>query len=148
MKKITALLLSVALIMGAGLTPGGTSNAQGDSLSEFQSRSNGKFKVVQNKEGQGPPAFVSGILSEKHDHSNAKNAIKFLEKHSEYFKMQNPNKSLVEVSTKQDQLGTTHVKLQQIKNGVPVDRNTINVRFDDKHVITAVNGRRNWERKT
>ena len=137
MKKFTAVILS-ALILSTGLVGGGSYFAEGGSMQEFQGK--GNVKVVENKDRQGPPSFVSGVLSEKHDKGNAKNAAKFLDEHKDFFQMKNPGKDLKEVRTNKDKKGMTHVRLQQTKNGIPVDRNELNVHFDEENIITTVNG--------
>ncbi|WP_223702130.1 M4 family metallopeptidase [Sutcliffiella deserti] len=136
MKKIF-ILAAVVFLIFSGLFSGGPSEAA-NSLQEFKSK--GKVRVVDNKGKQGPPSFVAGILSEKHANGNAQSAKKFLGKHKDFFKMNNPEKDLKEVKTTKDALGMTHVRLQQTKNGVPVDRNELNVHFNDENVVTTVNG--------
>lgn len=136
MKRFAAVMLS-AVILGAGFGAGG-SFAEGNSMQEF--KNNGKVKVVENKDRQGPPLFVSGKLSEKQGKGNAQNAKKFLEKHKDVFQIDNPDSDLKEVRTNENDSGSTHVRMRQTKNGVPVDRNEINVHFDEDNVITAVNG--------
>ncbi|MRX73792.1 peptidase M4 family protein [Bacillus lacus] len=142
MKK--GVIISLVLLMVfSGFFFGGSSQAAQNSLADFKKQ--GKVKLVQGKDKKGAPSFVSGILSEKYEKGNAQNAKKFLEKHQEFFHMKNPNVNLKEVKTNKDQLGMTHVRLQQTKNGIPVDRNEINVHFNEENVVTSVNGNYNTE---
>ncbi|MCF6410048.1 M4 family metallopeptidase [Pseudalkalibacillus salsuginis] len=140
MKKFALVLLAVLLMAGSLFIPGGASFAEGDSLQTFKRMNHGQVHVVKDKDQKGQPSFVSGILSEKLTKADAQNAKKFLNKHKQFFKMKDPINNLSEVKTKQDQLGMTHVRLQQMKNGVPVDRNELNIHFNEKNEITAVNG--------
>ncbi|RNA66587.1 M4 family metallopeptidase [Alteribacter keqinensis] len=140
MKKFAALTLS-ALIFGSGfLGAGGSGFAEGDSLKKFESLGKGDVKVVQGKGQKGPPTFVSGILSENFSKGNAKSAKAFLSEHEELFHVKNAEESLTEVRVTEDELGMTHVRLQQTKKGIPVDRNELNVHFNEDNSITAVNG--------
>ncbi|CAG9621248.1 M4 family metallopeptidase [Sutcliffiella rhizosphaerae] len=137
MKKLFILAAIVFLIF-AGLFSGGPSSNAASSLQEF--KKNGKVRIVDNSEQQGPPTFVAGVLSEKQAKADSQNAMKFLGKHKDFFNMNNPENDLKEVRTTKDELGMTHVRLQQTKNGVPVDRNELNVHFDENNVVTTVNG--------
>ncbi len=137
MKKIF-ILAAVVFLIFAGLFSGGPSSNAASSLQEFKSK--GKVRVVDTQGKQGPPSFVAGILSEKQAKADAQNAKKFLGKHKDFFHMNNPEKDLKEVRATTDELGMTHVRLQQTKNGVPVDRNELNVHFNEKNEITTVNG--------
>ncbi|TDL34220.1 peptidase M4 family protein [Jeotgalibacillus sp. S-D1] len=137
MKKIFILAAALLLIF-AGLFAGAPSYEAANSLQEFQSK--GKVRVVDNGNEQGPPSFVAGTLSEKQVKADGQTAKKFLGSHKDFFKMNQPEKNLKEVRTAEDDLGMTHVRLQQTKNGIPVDRNELNVHFNEENVVTTVNG--------
>ena len=131
---ITAVLLLVSLFF-----TGGSSFAEGDSLQQFKQLNKGNVKVV-GKGQQGPPSFVAGILSEKHAKADAAHAKKFLEKHKEFFHLKNPGQSLKEIRSNKDELGMTHIRFQQTKNGVPVETAQLNVHYNAENEIVAVNG--------
>ncbi|WP_096187192.1 M4 family metallopeptidase [Evansella halocellulosilytica] len=134
MKRFAAVFLS-GLILSSGFVGGGASFAEGNSLKD-----NDKVRVLDQKGKQGPPSFVSGKLSERFANADAKNAKSFIDQNHDFFEIENAADNLQEVKTKQDDLGMTHVRLQQTKNGVPVDRHQLTVHFDDENVVTTVNG--------
>jgi bacillolysin len=135
-KKLGGLVLS-SLLLGSSFS--GAAFAEGNSFQEFNSLSNGKVRVIGEAK-QGPPAFVAGKLSEKQNKANSQNAKQFLEKHKSFFNMKYPVKNLKEVKVEKDAEGKTHVRLQQTINGVAVDKNQINVHYNDTNEITSVNG--------
>ncbi|TMW71434.1 M4 family metallopeptidase [Alteribacter natronophilus] len=136
MKKTVSLVLS-GLILGSGFLAGGGSGQADD---QFGALGKDKELKVLNQNGQGPPSFVAGMLSERFEEANGQNAKRFLEKHSDTFEMDAPLQSLEEVRSTTDDLGMTHVRLQQKVNGVPVDRNELNVHFNENNEVTVVNG--------
>lgn len=131
-KKLGAIGLSLFLLV--------PTFASGVTFAEVQPNQTGNVRVIENKDNQGPPLFVTDIKSGKFSKASSENAKKFLAQNKQTFKMNQPEKNLKEVRVKNDQLGMTHIRLQQTKNGVPVDRNQINVHFDSENQITSVNG--------
>ncbi|PYZ94874.1 flagellar biosynthesis protein FlgM [Salipaludibacillus keqinensis] len=138
LKKPVSLMLS-GLILGSGfLAGGGASHA--DENGEFGTLGNDGELRVMNQNNQGPPSFVAGMLSERFEQANGQNAKRFLEQHKDVFEMDAPEQNLKEVRATEDELGMTHVRLQQTKDGVPVDRNELNVHFNENNEVTVVNG--------
>ncbi|MBM7662375.1 Zn-dependent metalloprotease [Bacillus mesophilus] len=135
-KKIVGIALASTLLLGS---PFSTSYAEGNSLQEFKKLNNGKVRVI-GEDRKGPPTFVAGKLSTKRSHASSENAIKFLEQHKSFFNINKPVKSLKEVKVDKDEQGKTHVRLQQMKDGLQVDRNQINVHYNENNEITSVNG--------
>ncbi|HAQ07517.1 MAG TPA: peptidase M4 family protein, partial [Bacillus bacterium] len=48
-------------------------------------------------------------------------AVQFVEENKERLKLNNPGQNLIEKNKESDQFDMTHVKLQQTKNGIPVE---------------------------
>lgn len=139
MRKLIALI-AVFVLLGNLFFSSGSSFAAGDSLSEFKTLNKGDVKVVKVNDQKGPPSFVTGVLSEKHTKADAQNAKKFLNKHKHFFQMNNPTTDLTEIRSNTDELGMTHIRFQQTKNGIPVEHHQLNVHFNEENEIVAVNG--------
>ncbi|WP_280768039.1 M4 family metallopeptidase [Salipaludibacillus daqingensis] len=134
MKRFAAVTLS-SLILSSGFIGGTASFAENNLLKD-----DGKVHVVDLEKKQGPPSFVSGKLSKPFTSANSQSAKNFIEENQDFFQIRNTNKHLAEVRTEQDELGMTHVHMQQLKNGVPVDRHELSVHFDENNVVTTVTG--------
>ncbi|RSD28998.1 M4 family metallopeptidase [Mesobacillus subterraneus] len=137
-KKVGGILLSSFLLSSSF---SGAAFAEGNSLQQFKNLNNGNVKIV-GEDRQGTPAFVAGKLSTKRSEASSDNAKKFLEQHKDFFNMKAPGKNLTEVKVEKEE-GKTHVRLQQTKDGIPVDRNQINVHYNENNEITSVNGNYN-----
>lgn len=59
----------------------------------------------------------------------------------EKFKLQNPDQNFMTMKVKTDELGYTHVKLQQVVNGIPVFGNEYVVHFDTNNNVYTSNGK-------
>lgn len=139
MKKKVVPAVMTALLLGTGVFANmDVMAAKEDSLSRFQAKSNGQLKVVYDKAGA--PQFVAGVLSDKQAAGNAQTALDFLDQHREFFKMKNPKADLSAKKLEKDSLGMTHVRLQQTKNGVPVEGAMVYVHFDRANAVASVNG--------
>ncbi|MFG6119656.1 M4 family metallopeptidase [Thalassobacillus sp. B23F22_16] len=86
------------------------------------------------------PLFVIERQAEKKHASNAAAALDHLEKNTNKYKIKNPKASLLEKKTEKDELGMTHVRMQQSKNGIPVEGSEVIVHFNENNSVTAVNG--------
>ncbi|MFG6113855.1 M4 family metallopeptidase [Halobacillus sp. MO56] len=86
------------------------------------------------------PLFVIEKQAEKHKASNAATALEHLEKNTSKYKIKNPKASLLEKKTEKDDLGMTHVRFQQSKNGIPVEGSEVIVHYNQDNAITSVNG--------
>ncbi|WP_106496338.1 M4 family metallopeptidase [Lentibacillus sp. Marseille-P4043] len=91
------------------------------------------------------PIFVKEKFAEKHSASNASNALNYLGKNEEKIGIKNPKKNLNVKSVQEDDLGMTHVRLKQTKNGVPVEGAEVIVHYNKDNEIVAVNGHHNKE---
>jgi Zn-dependent metalloprotease len=83
---------------------------------------------------------IVGAESEK----DIQEANKYLK---EKFKLVEANKELKVVKVKTDELGFTHVRLQQIVDGIPVFGNEYIVHFDKNKDVYASNGKFNEKAK-
>ncbi|MFD2923977.1 M4 family metallopeptidase [Halobacillus naozhouensis] len=141
MKKRRVLpvaVLSSALVVGAfaptqtfAVQPAGPSQVSVESMAAQFQKSKG------NK-----PIFVVEKQAEKQQVSkvNANAAVQHLAKNKETFKIKNPQASFKPGQVKKDDLGMTHVTLQQTKNGVPVEGSEVTVHYDAEKTVQSVSG--------
>ncbi|UOR13037.1 M4 family metallopeptidase [Halobacillus amylolyticus] len=139
MKKKNVLpvaVLSSALFVGAfapmqahAVQPEGTPQVSTQSMAEKFQKSKG------NK-----PIFVVEKQAEKQNASNAAAAVSHLKKNQEKYKIKNPKSSFKPGQVKKDDLGMTHVNLQQTKNGVPVEGSEVIVHYDEENTVQSVSG--------
>ena len=87
----------------------------------------------------GMQLFISGILSKTVD-SSSSSVIDFLNENIALFDMQNTESNFSLISIEEDDLGFTHVKLQQTFDGKEVYGKTITAHFDQYGVITGLTG--------
>lgn len=114
--------------------PNGAKEKAIERLSEL---SKGKLEFyVDDASGK---LFLSGKLSEKKT-PGAADAIQFLEENKAIFNLKDAVNSFKAAKLEKDDLGFTHVKLNQIINGVPVQGKEVIVHYDKNGVVTAVNG--------
>ncbi|WP_173916232.1 M4 family metallopeptidase [Halobacillus sp. Marseille-Q1614] len=135
MKKkhvLPVAVLSSALLMGS-IAPLPSEAVSPQTQSSVVNTNHGK--ADENK-----PFFVKEKQAEKQSEANAKNAIAFLKKNEQAYKIDVSEKSLKAKETKTDDLGMKHVKLQQTKNGVHVEGHEVSVTYDQENRIQSVNG--------
>lgn len=105
-----------------------------DILANLKQSSGREFKMsVQNKNQKS----LSGKLS-KRETANGAEAVKFLDEVKDVLSLKDISKNFALKSVKKDNLGFTHVTLNQTLNGVPVGKNSITVHFNKNNVITNV----------
>lgn len=83
--------------------------------------------------------FLSGKLSENKV-PGAADAVQFLEDNKALLNLKDAAKSFKDVKVEKDELGFTHVKLNQLINGVPVQGKEVIVHYDKDGAVIAVNG--------
>ncbi|MEJ8553250.1 M4 family metallopeptidase [Tepidibacter sp. Z1-5] len=84
--------------------------------------------------------FLKGKLSmEKSADMNG--VIEFFKENKDLFKLNNPKEELKEITTKKDELGNTHVKVQQMYKNTPLFGKQYIIHFNKDGVIYAVNGK-------
>ncbi|WP_258871157.1 PepSY domain-containing protein, partial [Halobacillus trueperi] len=142
MKKkhvIPMAVLSSALLMGTVAPTQShaiSENASPKAHAQIQQKS-----VHKDKDNR--PFFVQQKQSEKYTKANENSAKAHLKKNKEKFKMADPDHSLGNAEITKDDLGMTHVKLQQEKNGVPVEGHQVVVHYDKENQVQTVNGQFN-----
>lgn len=138
MKKkhvIPMAVLSSALFIGT-IAPTQTSAISPQAQTEVQQ------KKIHNAK-QNKPFFVKERQAEKQAAANEKAAKAYLNKNKTKFKMNRPKESLGSPEVNKDELGMTHVKLQQEKNGVPVEGHEVIVHYNSDNRVQSVNGQFN-----
>lgn len=143
-KRLISILATLALTITFTLNPisvqglEGPNKSKSDILNEFKDLNNGNEKVYMDSE-DGMQLFISGILSETVDPSSS-SVIDFLNENIALFDMQNIESNFSLISIEEDDLGFTHVKLQQNFDGKEVYDKTITAHFDQYGVITGLTG--------
>lgn len=92
------------------------------------------------KAGKAEPMFVTGLKSEKFSKKNKSNALVYLQQNKKKFGMVNPEQNFKQKSVESDELGMTHVRLQQTKNGVSVEGAEVTVHYNKSGNIQSVTG--------
>jgi bacillolysin len=107
-------------------------------------------KVIENvtkewNEKANVPLFVKEKHAEKRTSSNANDALNYLEENKDKLELKNPKANLKTKSTQKDELGMTHIRFNQTKNGVPVEGAEVIVHYNKNNEIIATNGHQNKE---
>ncbi|MFE8700044.1 M4 family metallopeptidase [Cytobacillus sp. FJAT-54145] len=89
------------------------------------------------------PLFVKERFSEKFSASNSSNALNYLKKNEAKTGFKEANKNLKVKNVSTDELGMTHIRFNQTKNGIPVEGSEVIVHFNADHEVVSVNGRIN-----
>ncbi|MFR1709040.1 MAG: M4 family metallopeptidase [Clostridium sp.] len=143
-KRLISILATLALVSTFTFYPGtaqGLENqgkSKSDILKEFKQLNSGKEKIYLDSE-DGSQLFISGTLSETVN-SSTTSVINFLNENIALFDINNPKNNFTVISSEQDDLGFTHVKLQQTFDGKNVYGRTITAHFDKYGVITGLTG--------
>ncbi len=143
-KKLISILASLALVTTVSLnyvntnaSPAPTKNKSAI-LQEFKKLSDGKdSSYFENDNGM--QLFVTGVLS-KETNASFDSVIKFLDDNISLFDMKNLNNGFSPIKIEKDNLGFTHMKLQQTFNGKLVYGKTITIHFDKDGVISGMTG--------
>lgn len=101
--------------------------------------------VKQWNEKANVPLFVKEKQAVKRSSTSANDALTFLQQNKEKIKIKNPKANLKQSNSVKDELGMTHVRFNQTKNGVPVEGAEIIVHYNQDNEITVVNGAYNEE---
>ena len=101
--------------------------------------------VKQWNEKANVPLFVKEKQAVKRSSASANDALTFLQQNKEKIKIKNPKANLKQSNSVKDELGMTHVRFNQTKNGVPVEGAEIIVHYNQDNEITVVNGAYNEE---
>jgi bacillolysin/thermolysin len=143
-KKLTALVMAAAMVASTVTAFGTTNIARAKSLDikakaigQMQQLSNGKLTYMVS-ENNGQQTLLSGRLSEKKT-ASAEEALNFVQANSEVFGIADGT-SLQVVSVQKDELGFTHVKFNQVINGIPVEGRELAVHFDNNGYVVNAGG--------
>jgi len=86
------------------------------------------------------PKAMTGVLSAKLP-ANLDGVYSFFNQHKDIFKIGKAEQEFTLISSKDDKLGSTHIKVQQVVNGIPVFGNEYIVHFDQAAIIYSANGK-------
>lgn len=89
------------------------------------------------------PFFVKERNLERFSSSSSTNALNYLKKNEDKTGIQSPKKNLKVKDIQKDELGMTHVRFNQVVNGIPVEGSEVIAHFNKNHEIVSVNGRTN-----
>jgi Zn-dependent metalloprotease len=146
-KRILSMAISLSMILSIGLNihaePAKIVNAEKQQkneeiLNRLAELSGDKLKIYANDKS-GKEIFISGKLSEKRGASGS-DAINYLEDIKELLGIDNVEDKFKVASVEKDELGFTHVKLQQVSKGTKIKGKVINIHYDNLGVVTAVGG--------
>ncbi|MDQ0219867.1 peptidase M4 family protein [Peribacillus cavernae] len=128
-KLVIPMVLTVSLFTGAAL-PATTSAIQPDEQITSLQNSSPKHQSGQN------------IFKKHVGNINASNAdaITFIEQNKDKLNLENPGNNLKVNKKEKDQFGMTHTRLQQTKNGVPVEGSHLIVHYNEKGEVKTING--------
>ncbi|MEG9295841.1 M4 family metallopeptidase [Mangrovibacillus sp. Mu-81] len=137
MKKriIAPIALSTALMASAALPQGQVHAVQPQDLAASQTQS-----VKQSNNKANVPLFVKEKHAEKRLVASFNDAINYLHENKSNLNIKNPKASLKANKLEKDELGMTHVRFNQTKNGIPVEGSEIIVHYNKDNEITTVNG--------
>lgn len=139
-KKVLSLTLTAALLMCS--FAGGTSakaapmNTKEDIIKKLQEFSKDSIRITEDKTN-GVQVFLSGKLYAGRLGS-IDEAFNFLDQNKELFSLTNVKDNLKVVKVNKDELGYTHIRLEQMLNGVAVEDGELTVHFDNKNFLINV----------
>lgn len=108
----------------------------------LQSKVSGKIDLVLNKTNT-TPSFISGRLTGAgYSNSSDKSidGLRFLAANQELFGLKDPEQELKVISDFTDQIGMTHVKYQQLVNGLRIFPSELIIHLNRDGSIESVNG--------
>ncbi|XXM71496.1 M4 family metallopeptidase [Lysinibacillus sphaericus] len=136
MKKrlIAPIALSTALI-AAALPQGHALAVQPQEIAGVQTKS-----VKQWNEKANVPLFVKEKHAVKRMAATSNDALNYLHEKKSALNIKNPKASLKAKKVEKDDLGMTHARFSQTKDGIPVEGSEVIVHYNKKNEITSVNG--------
>ncbi|WP_283153803.1 M4 family metallopeptidase [Guptibacillus hwajinpoensis] len=132
-KKFIAPLVVTTALITASLPYNNVLAVQPDHQVENQ-------MVKQWNEKANVPLFVKEKQAVKRSSTSAEDALNYLQQNKEKVKIKNPKADLKKNNSAKDELGMTHVRFNQTKNGVRVEGAEIIVHYNVDNEITVVNG--------
>lgn len=146
-RRILSIAISLSMILSTGINIHAepVKNVKEDKqqkkeeiLDRLSRLSGGKLKIYANDK-VGNEILISGKLSEKRNASGS-DATKYLNEIKELLGIENVDESFKVSSVEKDELGFTHVKLNQVLNGTKIKDKIINIHFNKLGEVVAVNG--------
>ncbi len=134
-KMVIPMVVSTALLFGA--VPMSSVFAEKEQFSGNRQAEN-RMDGILKKE-----IFLTEKSGEQFAVSSASNALKYLQKNEEKTGIQNASKNLKMKEVVKDELGMTHVRFNQVKNGIPIEGSEVIVHFSEENQVASVNGRLN-----
>ncbi|WP_421381659.1 M4 family metallopeptidase [Bacillus salacetis] len=135
-KKFIAPLVITTTLLSASLPYSSVLAVQPDKQASQQT-------VKQWNEKANVPLFVKERQAAKRSSATTSDALNFLQENKSKVKIKNPKAELQLKKVQKDELGMTHVRFNQTKNGVPVEGTEVIVHYNKNNEITAVNGAHN-----
>ncbi|RJQ48024.1 MAG: hypothetical protein C4534_00090 [Gaiellales bacterium] len=121
--------------------PAFSSPSPGSAVASTVSLADGQSAVVRFDADTGVPAFLTGDIEIAGGGTPEDKAFAFLDANTALYGGIDPKAELVAASAETDPLGMTHVRLDQIHQGVPVYGADLAVHFTAAGAIAAANGR-------
>lgn len=116
-------------------------------IGPLSSQSNGHSKTAASdnvwNENANVPLFVKEKFANEQEKTNADNALDYLSGHSGKNGIENANKNLKVNDVQEDDLGMTHVRFDQVKNGVKVEGAEVVVHYNEDKEPVSANGYHN-----
>jgi Zn-dependent metalloprotease len=144
-RKFLSVVLSISLILTMDLNVNAALEKNTEDI-KHQKKEEIVNKLSKNSEGElkiyskeGNEILISGKLSDKTNASGAE-AIKFLNEIKELLDIQDVDNNFKVLSAEKDEIGFTHVKLQQVLRGTKIKDKQINVHFNSLGEVITVNG--------
>ncbi|MGP4071113.1 M4 family metallopeptidase [Piscibacillus sp. B03] len=133
MRKATSVVLASSLLFGGFQTSHALMQEDVQAPNVLSQQ-----KVKEFKEHV--PVFVQEMHQERFANSDVKNAKAYLNKQKNKLGIQKTEENLKAKKVETDELGMTHVRFNQEKNGIPIEGTEVIVHFNDQNEVVAMNG--------
>ncbi|WP_175614791.1 M4 family metallopeptidase [Piscibacillus halophilus] len=133
MKRATSVLLASTLILGGFQTSHALIE---DDIKAPNVMSQQKIKDFKDH----VPIFVQEKQKERFANSDVKNAMAYLNKNKTKHGIDSVEENLKAKNVEKDEIGMTHVRFNQEKNGIPIEGTEVIVHFNDQNEVVSVNG--------
>ncbi|MGE8203182.1 M4 family metallopeptidase [Heyndrickxia sp. NPDC080065] len=137
-KKFVIPMLLSATLIGGSFTAGSAYAIQADDSGNQIVKQLGVQKSLKYDKNHSVFAKKLGVNKKKDT-----NAINYVEQNKQKLNMKDPGKNLKIKRIEIDKFGMTHVRLQQSKNGLPVEGVEVIVHYDKDGTVQTVNGQYN-----
>ncbi|AXF57996.1 peptidase M4 family protein [Salicibibacter kimchii] len=128
--------MSMTLIASLVMSSGALANS-GTPSDEVPEENSENSRILYQDDADVSVQMQRSVENQK---SNADSAKRFLEANKDLFDMANPLQDMEVLEEQTDDEGMTHIRLQQTKNGIPVEGHEVIVHFDKDDNVDSVNG--------